>query len=176
MLTNHLQGLVEFTWEQFHMKYARCLPLILFQIYQFKIIGTHPRGQRVNINSQWYFASFGSTSRFKYNPGTNQYTVWHVSVSFMINHIFYWFWNSSTINTLRPRQNGPHLADYTFKCIFFKENVRILIKISLKFVPKSPMDNIPAMFQIMAWRRGDKPLSEAMMVSLLTHICVARLE
>ena len=30
-------------------------------------------------------------------------------------------------------------------------------------------------FQIMAWRRpGDKPLSEAMKVSLLTHICVAR--
>ena len=36
------------------------------------------------------------------------------------------------------------------------------------------MDNIPALFQIMAWcRPGDKPLSEAMMVSLLTHICVA---
>ena len=29
--------------------------------------------------------------------------------------------------------------------------------------------------QIMAWRRsGDKPLSEPMMVSLLTHICVTR--
>ena len=33
------------------------------------------------------------------------------------------------------------------------------------FIPKSPIDNIPALFQIMAWRRpGDKPLSEAMMV------------
>ena len=31
------------------------------------------------------------------------------------------------------------------------------------------------MIQIMAWRRpGDKPLSEPMMVSLLTHICVTR--
>ena len=35
--------------------------------------------------------------------------------------------------------------------------------------------NIPALVQIMAWRRpGDKPLSEPMMVSLLTHICVTR--
>ena len=35
--------------------------------------------------------------------------------------------------------------------------------------------NIPALVQIMAWRRpGDKPLSEPMMVSLLTHICVIR--
>ena len=36
------------------------------------------------------------------------------------------------------------------------------------------MNNIPALVQIMAWRRpGDKPLSEPMMVNLLTHICVA---
>ena len=78
-------------------------------------------------------------------------------------------------NTFRPRQNGRHFADDTFKRIFLKENVRISIKISLKFVLKSPIDNIPSLFQIMAWRRpGDKPLSEAMMVSLLTHICIAR--
>ena len=37
--------------------------------------------------------------------------------------------------------------------------------------------NIPAMVQIMAWRRpGDKWLSEPMMVSLPTHICIARLQ
>ena len=37
------------------------------------------------------------------------------------------------------------------------------------------MNNIPALVQIMAWRRpGDKPLSEPMMVSLPTHICVTR--
>ena len=44
------------------------------------------------------------------------------------------------------------------------ENVWILIKISLKFVPKGPINNIPALVQIMAWRQtGDKPLSEPMM-------------
>ena len=79
------------------------------------------------------------------------------------------------LNTLRARHNGRHFADDTFKCIFLNENVWISIKISLKFVPKSPIDNIPALFQIKAWcRPGDKPLSEAMMASLLTHICVAR--
>ena len=36
--------------------------------------------------------------------------------------------------------------------------------ISLKFVPKGPINNIRAMVQIMAWRRsGDKPLSEPML-------------
>ena len=76
-------------------------------------------------------------------------------------------------NTLRPRQHGRHFADNTFKCIFLNENVIISIKISLKFVPKGPINNIPALVQIMAWRwPDDKPLSEAMMVSLLMHICV----
>ena len=77
------------------------------------------------------------------------------------------------INTLRPRQNGRHFADDIFKCIFLNENVSISIKISLKFVPKGPVNNIPALVQIMAWRRpGDKPLSEP--VNLPTHICVTR--
>ena len=76
------------------------------------------------------------------------------------------------VNTLRPRQNGRHFADGIFKCIFLNENVCIPIKISLKFVPKGPI-NIPALGQIMAWcPPGDKPLSEPMMVSLLTHICI----
>ena len=50
-----------------------------------------------------------------------------------------------------------------------------LIKISLKFVPKCSIHNIHALVQIMAWRRsGDKPLSEPVMASLPTHICVTR--
>ena len=79
------------------------------------------------------------------------------------------------INTLRPTQNGRHFADDIFKCIFLNENVWISIKISLKFVPKGPINKIPALVQIMAWRRPvDKPLFEAMMVNLPTHICVTR--
>ena len=79
------------------------------------------------------------------------------------------------VNTLRPRQQGRRFADDTFKLVFSNENVRISIKISLKFVPKGPINNNPALVQIMAWRRpGDKPLSETMMVTLLTHICVTR--
>ena len=121
------------------------------------------------------------------------------------------------INTLRPKRNGQHFADNIFKCIFFNENawifikislkfipkgpinnipaliqplsksdsddifkyiffnenVWILIKISLKFIPKGPINNIPTLIQTMAWRRpGDKPLSEPMMIMLLTHICI----
>ena len=54
-------------------------------------------------------------------------------------------------NTLTPRQNGRHLADNIFKCIFLNENAGMPIKISLKFVPKGPIHNITVLVQIMAW-------------------------
>ena len=90
--------------------------------------------------------------------------------------LFLLFWTMwCSINTLRPRQNGCHFADDTFKRIFLNENVGISINISLKFVSKGLINNIPALVQIMAWRRsGDKPLSEPVMVNLLTHISVTR--
>ena len=76
---------------------------------------------------------------------------------------------------IEAETNGRHFPGDTFKCIFLNENVFISIKISLKFVPKGQINNIPALVQIMAWcRPGDKPLSEPRMESLLTHICVTR--
>ena len=79
------------------------------------------------------------------------------------------------LNTLRPRQNGCYFPDIIFKCMFLNENVWIPIKISLKFALKGPINNILALVQIMVWRHpGDKPLSEPVLVCLLTHICVYR--
>ena len=83
--------------------------------------------------------------------------------------------SDASINTFGQRRNGRRFAEDTFKRTLLNENVRISIKISLKFVPKGSINNNPALVDIMAWRRsGDKPLSEPMMVSLPTHICVAR--
>ena len=79
------------------------------------------------------------------------------------------------VNTLMPRQNGRHCPDDIFKCTFLKENVRIAINISLDFVPKSPINNIPGLVEIIAWHRtGDRALYEPMMARLPTHICLTR--
>ena len=52
-------------------------------------------------------------------------------------------------------------ADDIFKCIFLNENDKIPIQISMKLVSRNPIDNKPALVQVMAWRRiGDKPLPE----------------
>ena len=70
---------------------------------------------------------------------------------------------------------GTIFLDDIFTGIFSNENVLISINISLKFVPKGQINNIPALVQMMAWRPpGDKPLSESMMVSLPTHICITQ--
>ena len=45
------------------------------------------------------------------------------------------------INSSPPGQNGHHFADDDFSCILVNEKFCTLIKISLKFVPKGPIDN-----------------------------------
>ena len=60
-------------------------------------------------------------------------------------------------------QGGDKMAAISRR-IFSNEILRILIQISLKFVPNGPINNEPTMVQIMAWRhKGAKPLSEPMM-------------
>ena len=82
---------------------------------------------------------------------------------------------TTIFKTLRTRQDGRHFADDIFRRIFLNENIEISIEISLKVVPNGPINNIPALVQVMAWRRpGDKPFTEPMVVISLTHICVTR--
>ena len=60
------------------------------------------------------------------------------------------------VNTLSPLFSIRHFQMH--------ENVWISTKISLKFVPEGPINNIPALIPIMVWRQScDKPLSESMM-------------
>ena len=76
----------------------------------------------------------------------------------------HWGWNKmSTISQM------------TLSNAFSLMKLNISVKISLKFVPKGPMNNIPSLVQIMAWHCPcNKPLSEPMMLSLLIHICITR--
>ena len=53
--------------------------------------------------------------------------------------------SSNGINTLKLRQNRRHFSDDIFKCILL---VCISIKISQKFVPNGPCNNIPSFVQI----------------------------
>ena len=67
------------------------------------------------------------------------------------------------------RRNRRDFAEDLFKWIFLDENVLISIEISLKFITKGPINNIPALVDVLAWHRLDGALSEPMM-PILTHI------
>ena len=55
------------------------------------------------------------------------------------------------------------ITDDIFKSIF-NESVWIPITISLKFVPKGPIDYNSALVQVVTWHRaGEKPLPESML-------------
>ena len=134
----------------------------------------HPFGM-TPVPGSWYHDIFDDAR-------TRELISWYLccrcrlwGLSYRDNSITNWEVRVGVVNTLRPRRNRCHFADDIFKCIFMNENVLILIKISLKFTPKGPINNIPALVQIMAWcRPGDKPLSEPMMTISLTHICVTQ--
>ena len=80
-----------------------------------------------------------------------------------------------SFKSLWPRQNGRQFPDDSVQCIFLNENIQFSIKTLLKDVPKGLIYNIPALVEMMAWRRpGDKLLSESKIASLLTHISVTR--
>ena len=80
-------------------------------------------------------------------------------------------YDANHLDTLKLGQDGRYFGRRHIRCIFLNENIWITINISLKFVPKGQVNNIPALVQIMAWcRPSDKPLSEPLWVSLLTHV------
>ena len=71
---------------------------------------------------------------------------------------------NKVINSSVSGQNGRHFAGDIFKSIFIDEIFCILVCISVKFVPRGPIDNKPALVQVMAWRLlGVKPLPEPML-------------
>ena len=67
----------------------------------------------------------------------------------------YQVWTSNSIY--------DRIWDDIFKSIF-NESVWISITISLKFIPKGPIDYKSALVQVVAWHRtGEKPLPESML-------------
>ena len=50
-----------------------------------------------------------------------------------------------------------------FQIIFWNKYDKILSQISLKFVPRGPINNKPALVQVKAWRQTDKQLPQLML-------------
>ena len=110
--------------------------------------------------------------------GHNFPRLWHLKETFSVErkspmrnveHLF----TPPHVNTLILRQNCRHFAYDIFKCIFLDENVWTSLKISLKFLGSNLQNSSIVSYNALAPSRR-KPLSEPMIVNLLTHICVTR--
>ena len=78
---------------------------------------------------------------------------YHIVIHIRWSIMLLWFCYNSQhffLNTLRQRQNSCHFADNIFKSILLNENIWISIDISLNFVPKGQINNMPILGQIMA--------------------------
>ena len=97
------------------------------------------------------------------------------SAGTVVTIVGFHIYTGSAPNTLRPRQNGRHFPDDIFNCIFLNENIRISLAISLKFVPRRLIKNIPALVQI--WLGDIQATSHYLKQWWLvywSHICVTR--
>ena len=70
--------------------------------------------------------------------------MWDNSYHMVYSWALMFSWTRLITSTLRRRQDGRRFPDDIFKCIFLNENDKIPIQISIKFVPRSPIDNKPA--------------------------------
>ena len=120
------------------------------------VVTVQPCSNMDNSTLGWYSC---------YNRDTNR--KWLVGLTQLLQHVhthLHTYMELSIVDSSSPGQNGHHFADNIFRCIFMNEKFFILIKISLKFVPKAPIISITELVLIMAWLRlGDKPLSEPML-------------
>ena len=86
----------------------------------------------------------------------------YIKTLFEVWYTTYFDPDKQLFNSSSPGQNDCLFTDDIFRMHFCEWN--FLIKISLKFVPKGPIDNEPTLVQIMAWHGiGDKPLPEPML-------------
>ena len=67
-------------------------------------------------------------------------------------HDMYYFTSYTFLLGLQVNTLRPLVPDDICRCIFLNENAWLSIKISLKFVPMGPINNIKSLAPIVAWR------------------------
>ena len=60
--------------------------------------------------------------------------------------------NRRLFDTLKPEQNGQHFADNILRCYHLKENIWILIGISLNFLLRGSIDIKSALIYVLVWQ------------------------
>ena len=89
-------------------------------------------------NDIWYVKGIGIISKVRKYLNRILYLI-------CLTHLYIHILLIATRCGVFSEQNGRHFADDILICIFVNEKFYVLIKISLKFVPKGPIVNSPAL-------------------------------
>ena len=94
------------------------------------------------------------------------------NASIVFNMLYHDLYSELYLDTLRPRQNGRHVAKDIFKHIFLNEIYCIFILISLKYAPKVRIISMRAFDSDDVFEQATSHYLNQCWPSLLTHICV----
>ena len=111
-----------------------------------------------------------NTTNSQHLPATNHFTVTPLSTKST------WIEGKEALLTHWGRDKMAAISQMTFSNAFsWMKKYQFRLRFHRSLFLWFEISNIPVLVQIMARRRsGDEPLSEPMMVSLLTHICITR--
>ena len=136
----------------------------------FVLLVLTPLGEDANNTARRDNSFLRSGEYHKTSPMIEQH--WFRSWLSSIKHLSRWCQQHTTSHLaptthIEAETKWPSISWRHFKCICVNENVWISFNISLKFVPWGPINDFPALVEIMTWRQtGGKPLSETMMVTI----------
>ena len=108
---------------------------ILYKIYTLSVVISSRTVNNIYNRTSWLYSIW-----FDVNNAVNSQ---QVPIDLVRTRCEVSLWLS--VNSYPPGQNGRHFADDIFKRIFLNEKVWIVIKSSLKFVPKGPIGNDKAL-------------------------------
>ena len=123
-----------------------CKVLIIYRpsvnCWSALILTTNRDGNIIQYGQRWRLFTFQYTKscyrfvwyKFSTNFNYKSFAIWKCFISQSLSESYHF-------NTLRPIQNGRCFADDTFKRVFMNKKLCILIRISMKFVFKGPIDN-----------------------------------
>ena len=154
------------------MMFSNAFSCVKMTKFQFKFHwNVFPRVQ-LTITQHWFRYLLGAEWAICHY--LNQ--CWSDSLTHICGTRGRWVDISHFLNSSPPGQNGHHFADDLFKCILVNEKFCILIKISLEFLSKCPLDNKSALIMRMACHQtNDKPLPQQMVHQFTTDmICTTR--
>ena len=136
---------------------------LVWEIHRWPVNSPHKRPVTRTFFSTWWHHGLLPLKLHAFEIVLIQYAYGFAVVCFLVL-IVVWGMCQTRLLTYWGRNKPAAISQTPFSNVFYSIEISISITISLKFDPKGPINNLPTLVLITAWRRsGDKSFSEPMM-------------